>query len=433
MTETYLTAPLDARSAADLDAVGLRLALVDTADEGAFTEWIRADFRGFHARKPTDETLAEARGYLADRRTTAVYDDSVPNPSTTPRRPVGTVNSWVAPLTVPGGGTLDSWAISSVTVAPTHRRRGMATALLGAELRTAQSLGVPAAILTVSESVIYGRWGFGPATFATAWSVDAKRVRWAGGETPGRLAFTEPDEYRETGRRVLDRVMAGRAGEIGMTPYLADRLIGPLTGSSERDKHRLVRYDSPTGEPEGFVNFTVTETSDFVRHTVEVHYLAAATDAALTALWRFLLELDLVAEVKAWTRGVDEPLHALVSDVRGARVTALDDHLWVRILDVPAALAARGYERDGSLVLDVTDELGLADGRYRLTVTEGVGVVTATTDAPEVTLPVAALGSVYLGHDCARALAVAGRITGDTAALDRLFRTATPPRLSTWF
>lgn len=424
----YLTQPIDPTSERDLSAGGLRLTLVDTADPAAFDGWIRADFRGFHSERPKDEVLDEARGYLGGRRTTGVYDDAIPA-----REPVGTVNSWVAPLTVPGGARVDAWAISSVTVAPTHRRRGIARALLGGELRTAHALGVPLAILTVSESVIYGRWGFGPATFATAWNVDTKRVRWAGAETTGRLSFTDPEEYRETGERVLDAVMAGRPGEIGLEPYLAHRLIGPLKGDQQADKYRLVRYDSADGEPQGFVSYVVKGDDDFTRHTVEVNHLAAATDEALTALWRFLLDLDLVATVKVWTRGVDEPLPALVSDIRGARVTDLEDHLWVRILDVPAALQARTYERDGSIVIDVEDDLGIAAGRYRLTVEQGRGEVAPTDDPADVTLTVGALGSVYLGHDAARGLRLAGRIRGDATRLDSLFRTAVPPRLSTWF
>jgi predicted acetyltransferase len=428
VNQSYENAPVDEQSVTEISGAGLRIALVDTSDASAFDDWVRADLRGFHGGAPSKEVLEEARGNLADRRTTAVYDDGI-----APKIPVGTVNSWVAPLTVPGGDRVGSWAISSVTVAPTHRRRGIARALLGGELRTAHRLGLPLAILTVSESVIYGRWGFGPSTFASEWRVDTKRVRWAGGPTTGRLSFAEPDEYRETGRAVLDTVMAARPGEIGLSPYLADRLIGPLKDSEKPERFRLVRYDSPSGEPEGFVSFTLTGHDDFTRHTVEVNHLAAATDEALTALWRFLLELDLVAEVRVFVRGVDEPLPALVSDVRGAAVASIEDHLWVRILDVPAALTARRYERDGSLVLDVSDDLGFAAGRFRLTVADGAATVTETTDAADVTLPVASLGSVYLGHDFARALAVAGRIQGDVAALDRIFRTAVPPRLSTWF
>lgn len=428
MNQSHENAPVDEQSAHEVEEAGLRLALVNTSDVEAFDKWLRADQRGFHSGAPSKEVLQESREYLADRRTTAVYDDALPS-----KEPVGTVNAWVAPLTVPGGARVGSWAISSVTVAPTHRRRGIARALLGGELRTAHRLGLPLAILTVSESVIYGRWGFGPATFASDWRVDTKRARWAGGPTTGRLSFTEPDDYREAGYTVLDATMAARPGEIGLSPYLADRLIGPLKDSENPERYRLVRYDSPTGEPEGFVSFAVKGNDDFVRHTVEVNHLAAATDEALTALWRFLLELDLVAEVRAWGLGVDEPLPAMVTDIRGAAVSGIRDHLWVRILDVPAALTARRYERDGDLVLEVTDDLGLAGGRFRLSVTDGVATVTETADAPDVTLPVASLGSVYLGHDIARALSVAGRITGDATALDRLFRTAVPPRLGTWF
>lgn len=429
MGSPHLTQPLDDQSSRELAASELRYALVDTSDSEAFDGWIRADFRGFHGKEPSAETLGVARAGLAGRRTTGVYDDAVPA-----AEPVGTVNSWVAPLTVPGGARVGAWAISSVTVAPTHRRRGIATALLGGELRTARALGVPLAILTVSESVIYGRWGFGPATYASEWRVDTKRVRWAGPRTTGRLSFTTPEAYGETGTQVLDRVMAGRPGEIGLEPYLAERLIGPLKGDSDADRNRLVRYDSATGEPEGFVSFSLhDDPDDFVKHRVEVRHLAAATDDALRALWRFLLELDLVAEVHIHTRGVDEPLQALVSDPRGARVVSVQDHLWVRILDVPAALEARTYENDGELVLQVDDPLGFADGRYRFTVTGGAATVVATDNEPDVTLPAASLGSVYLGHDVAHGLAIAGRVHGDADALDRLFRTARPPRLSTWF
>ncbi|MGO4536963.1 GNAT family N-acetyltransferase [Leifsonia sp. 2MCAF36] len=424
----YRTIPLDDTSARELAATGLRYALVDAADPDALDGWIRADFRGFHGRRPSAEMLAGARENFAARRNIAVYDDEGPS-----REPVGTVNTWPAPLTVPGGARVDSWAISSVTVAPTHRRRGVARALLGGELRTAHALGLPLAILTVSESVIYGRWGFGPATWSTAWTIDTKRVRWAGGETTGRLSFAEPDEYAEIGERVLDRAMAGRHGEIGLQPYLAKRLIGPLPADPDAEKLRLVRYDSATGEPEGFVSYSLKGDDDFTRHTVEVRYLAAATPEAQRALWRYLLDLDLVAAVKVWTRGVDEPVQALVNDIRGARVTDLEDHLWVRILDVPAALQARTYEQDGSVVLDVADDLGFAAGRFRLTVRDGRAEVAPTDDPADVTLAVNALGSVYLGHDVARGLALAGRIEGDVDALDRLFRTAVPPRLSTWF
>lgn len=433
MTPSYLHAPVDLLSTQALTATGLRARLVDVGNEAEVSEWVRADFRGFHHGNPSQETVAEFRKDLAQVRTVGVYDPNAAN-----GWPVGTVASWVTDLTLPGGTRLASWAISSVTVAPTHRRRGMATALLEGELRTARAAGVPLAILTVSESVIYGRWGFGPATFATSWSVDTKRVRWVGGATPGTLSFTNPDEYANTANRVITKIMTERHGEIDtrVRPMAQRRLFVPLSGDEYPERHRLVRYDSPTGEPEGFINYMVEERPDYTQHRVTVEYLAATSDRALRALWRYVLELDLVSEVRVALRGVDEPVHALVSDVRGAKVTGVEDHLWVRILDVPAVLSARRYEADDTLVFEVTDEQEFTTGRYRLTVTEGVSTVEATDAEADATLAVSTLGSLVLGHRWAHQLALAEKIVAVPSVvdrIDRLFGTAVPPRLSTWF
>lgn len=424
---------MDPSSATTLARNGLRLVPVDTNDEEAFTEWLQADSRGFYESAPSQERLAQARDHQGLHRLEGVYDDTVPHST-----PVGTVSTWLTGLTLPGHTSADSWAISSVTVAPTHRRRGIATALLEGELRTAHSLGLPLAILTVSESVIYGRWGFGPATFATSWSIDTKRSRWSGGETPGQLSFTDPDSYRQTAKKVLNTVSTARAGEISMEldPGAAEGLIGPLKDVDDAGKHRLVRYDSPENVPEGFIHYSVEERTDFAQHLVEVHYLAATSDQALRALWRFVIELDLVSEVRATLRACDEPLRELVSDMRGAHTTAVEDHLWVRILDVPAALTARRYESDGEIVLNVTDAQQIANGRFQLTVVNGSARVVPATDEADIDLPVSALGSILLGHPLTQNLALSGKIAGTAeavAALDRLFRTAVPPHLSVWF
>lgn len=431
MTESYLSIPLDDHAAARLRDSGLRLDLVDTADDAAFDAWLAADARGFHDKRPSAAALAQQRELLRHRRTTGVYDETIPSSSS----PVGTVNSWPAPLTVPGPRAVDAWLISSVTVAPTHRRRGIATALLPAELRTAAALGLPVAALTVSESTIYGRWGFGPSTFASSWSIDTRRAGWAGPTTEGRLSFTTPEEFIKTGRTLLARQNAARAGEVGLSPYLADRTMTALEGASDADKYRLVRYDGPDGEPEGFVTYTISgDDSDYTSNSLDVVALVATTDAANTALWRYVIEMDLVGTVTASTRGVDEPLPWLVRDVRRARVTSVQDHLWTRILDVPAALEARGYERPGSIVLDVDDPLGFAAGRFRLDVdSDGSATVRPTEERADVSLPVGALASVYLGAPAAAGLAAAGRIEGDATALDTIFRTAVAPRLSSWF
>jgi GNAT superfamily N-acetyltransferase len=144
------TLPIDAESADRLAAKGLRLDLVDTADAAAFTAWLQAENRGFHMPRVAEKAIDEQFRLTGYRRTTGVWDATAADAAT----PVATVACWPTPLTVPGERSIPSWAISAVTVAPTHRRRGIARALLGAELRTAHRAGLPMAMLTVSEATI---------------------------------------------------------------------------------------------------------------------------------------------------------------------------------------------------------------------------------------------------------------------------------------
>jgi ribosomal protein S18 acetylase RimI-like enzyme len=146
----FTSAPLFQPSVDALAERGLSMQLIDTADVERFAPWHDALSRGFHGSRLEGETRDGLRAALAFRRTTGVYDAG----SHEPEVPVGTSNSWPASLTVPGERTLDAWAISCVTVAATHRRRGVARAMLEAELGTPAALGIPLAMLTVSESSI---------------------------------------------------------------------------------------------------------------------------------------------------------------------------------------------------------------------------------------------------------------------------------------
>src|SRR5690606_38343867 len=122
---------------------------------------------------------------LASQRTPAIWDNTPEGPG----MPVATVGSWPSELSVPGSATIPAWAISAVTVSPTHRRRGIAKALLESELRTANALGFPVAALTVSESTIYSRFGFAPAALSADYSIDTRRAVWTGPAASGRLQF----------------------------------------------------------------------------------------------------------------------------------------------------------------------------------------------------------------------------------------------------
>ncbi len=436
----YAAAPIDALSAERLAAKGLALALVDTSDVTAFSAWLQVENRGFHGGRLPQPKLDSQLPLIAHRRTTGVWDPE----SADPASPVATVSTWVMDLTVPGRASIPAWAVSAVSVSPTHRRRGIARALLEAELRTAVSLEVPVAILTVTEATIYGRYGFGASVMSADWTIDTKRARWIGPEASGSLCFVEPETLRENGYELVQRVRLQTPGQVEFGDLLWERLLG-FDGDPELAKDlRVVRYDDDTGELQGFAAYRVVDPGvDFTKHRLELGFLVSATDEAYSALWRFLLEMDLVSAISAPLRAVDEPLLWQLSDPRAVQRSGVREHLWTRILDVPVALAARRYSAPGAFVLDVSDDLGFADGLFLLTI-EADGSATVEPlegEAPDaaaaVALTVEDLGALYLGGVSPLVLVRAGRITelrpDSAAALEASFRSPVTPWLSIWF
>jgi predicted acetyltransferase len=173
---------------------------------------------------------------------------------------------------------------------------------------------------------------------------------------------------------------------------------------------------------------------DFVAHTLTVHHILTSSSDAYAAIWRYLLEVPLVATVKVEHQRVDEPVMWMITDMRAAKVTVWE-HQYLRILDVPAVLEARGYFADGEVIFDVSDPYGYAAGRWHLQVQDGVGRVTRAGDvseAPTLELGVAELSALYLGGVKAATLVGVGRV-GESIFADRLLATATTPFLSIWY
>jgi predicted acetyltransferase len=441
MSTDFRTAPIDATSAERLEAAGLRYGLVDTEDREAFAAWLQADMRGFHSGRPNHEELERQIAGLAYRRTTGVFDDRLTEPLT----PVGTVNSWIGEVTVPGNRTIPAWAISSVTVAPTHRRKGIARNLLEGELRTASALDVPLAMLTVSESSIYGRFGFATAAMVAEWRIDTKRAKWTGPTPGGRLQFVSLEQFRELVPGLFDRVRVTVPGEVPLWDLCWDQISGLASeDKAAAAKLRAVRYDDEKGKLQGLALYAVKEDpdGDFTKHVVEVHHLTTATPDAYAALWRYLLELDLVSEVRASLRSVDEPVRWMVSDMRAISIRP-EDHQYLRILDVKKSLEARSYAASAVIALVVTDELGFAQGRILLEIDgKGVGEVrpmqsVAPRGSAALALTVNELSAIYLGGVPVATLVAAGRIkelrSGSAAVVDGAFRSARTPSLSHWY
>lgn len=436
MTDAYLDLPVDEGSREALAAQGLDLRIVRGDDAEAFDGWCQALARGFLDPERNPQQLAAMRARAAERRRTGVFDPA----GAVPQQPVATIAGWPNEVSVPGG-MVPSWAISSVTVAPTHRRRGIARAMMEAELRTARALGLPMASLTVTESTLYGRYGFGPAADSAAWRVDTRRAGWIGPEPAGRLDFIARETFRRLGPELHERARTRWPGEAVMHAGQWDALAGTRTDAPDGEAIRAVQYTAPDGTVRGLLAYRVQENpDDFPRSTAHVSYLLAEDAAAYAALWRFVLGLDAIAEVRASELSVAEPLRWMIADQRAATVTVREHH-YLRLLDVPAALAARAYDASGVLALDVADPLGFAAGRWLVrTSTGGPAEVTPWTDAEApagatvLRTGIAELSSLYLGSVPIATLAAAGRVeTSDVGGAARLLGWHVPARLSFWY
>jgi len=424
--------PVDPASAARLADQHLTYRLIDTESDADTVAFLRADARGFLGAEPAEDEIAVDRAGVRDRRNIGVFAAE----SAIGDLPVATVNSWVTPLTVPGG-EIDMWAISSVTVSGTHRRRGIARALLEGELRAAASAGVAIAGLTVSEATIYGRYGFESAVPVARIAVDTRRAGWAAGTPAGRLEYIDRDSLKATLDAVHEVERTQRAGQIPGWDLRWGRMAGVASGNPAANKVRGVRYLDERGHVRGVMAYSLNEIPGAFRFEMSIAKLSSVTPDALTALWGFALQHDLVDRVTADLRPIDDPLPWLVKDRRGVELS-VHDHGWLRVLDAAAALRARVYRAPLDVVLRVDDPLGFTGGSLRLTVVNGRAEVSrsATPATVDASLDIGALSALYLGGVSAVQLRAAGRLDAAAevaASIDDAFRPTQAPALSIWY
>ncbi|MFI5806587.1 GNAT family N-acetyltransferase [Streptomyces sp. NPDC051561] len=406
--------------------------------EAEFPDWMRAKGTGFlMADRITEEDVALRLGRTDLSRTLGAFEAG---------RCVATYRSFEQQLTVPGGQFVAAGAVTSVTVSPTHRRRGLLGRMIRDDLAKARDRGEVVATLIAAEYPIYGRYGFGHATSTVEWEIDTHRTgldpRWAGPECGGRVDLVEPEDVRKSGPELHERLRARKPGAIDRrTAWWEDR-TGLTSFSSEPYKAAFYAVyrapESAGGEVEGLVKYGADDKWGDGKqplNTVQVHDLIATTPAAERALWRYLCSIDWVAKVRTGYRAPDDLVPELLPDPRAARVVTSADWLWVRVLDVVRALEARTYSAGGgarSVVLEVADPLGLAGGRFRLDVSaDGAGRCVATEEAAELALDVRELGALYLGGRSAERMLALGQVReagpGAAARVDALFRTPREP------
>ncbi|MGM1059205.1 GNAT family N-acetyltransferase [Saccharothrix sp. Mg75] len=346
---------------------------------------------------------------------------------------IGTVQSFPSAMAVPGGAVVPHAAVSRVGVRADWTRRGVLNALQRAQLSALRSAGDVVASLRASETEIYGRYGYGVASRYKLLKVDRRRAA-PRSRVAGRVRLVGAEEGERVARELFAGLSPRRAGTIARWPGW-----WALNVRRTADEENLrVAVRSSGGVDDGYVIYKVTpgvhEASDEKPTSLSVLDLWAGSAEAWADLWLFVLGVDLVREVVAFGRPVDEPVEWLLGDRRACRVVDLEDESWLRLLDVPAALAARAYRDAPPVVVGVRDAyLPENSGSYRVSA-EGV---VRTGEAADVTLDVDALASVYLGDVSFRALAGTRRLVvgtpGAAVRADAVFGVDEVPWSGTYF
>ncbi|MGW4383291.1 GNAT family N-acetyltransferase [Kitasatospora sp. NPDC004531] len=406
-----------------------------TRDELAV--WDRAIARGF-LRPHVAEATEWREALFEPGRMQAAFDHTDPTPDGP--RCVATFRSFDTELTVPGGARIAVDAVTGVTVNSTHRRRGLLSGMMRHDLNAARERGLPAAILIAAEYNIYGRFGFGPATRSTGWQVDVLRSGGLRAHLPvhrgHRIDFATLEEVRRLGPELHERWRPTQPGAIGRPTAWWQLRTGEidLPGFEWKEGFTAL-HRTADGTVTGLINYTVDDKFDgaYPDCPLNVRDFLALDQESANALWAFAFSVDWVRHVTAPHLRPDDPLPLLLNDPRGARRHGDDsDFTWLRLLDLPAAFAARTCTAPGRLVLDVTDPEGWTAGRWALEAApDGTGRLTPTRDAADLALGVDVLGTLYLGGDTAIRLADAALLTeltpGAAARADALLRPARAP------
>jgi predicted acetyltransferase len=376
----------------------MELRALDPSEIGAFD---RAIVGAFHNDLADEDAALYAKLHAPER--TLVWVDG--------GRIVGGSASFRRELTVPGG-TVPAAAVTGVGVQPTHRRRGLLTALMRRQLdELHERFGDPVAILWASEAAIYPRFGYGLATWAARLRVrtDAARLRADLDASAGPDEVRAPSDVIDALRERHERVRVERAGMLDRPAAWWDATLhDPERRRAGASALRAVLVE------DGYALYAV-RSSDAHRETV-VRELVAATAPGAVALWAFLLGLDLVSELVCERAASDEPLPHALAHADAAELTLMPG-LWLRLVDVGAALAARRLDPAADVVVGVSDAYcPWNEARFTL---DG----SRTAAAPDLVLDAEALAAAYLGGTAVTALAAAGRVEermpGAAAAMTR--------------
>jgi predicted acetyltransferase len=359
------------------------------------------------------EGLEHERKLIEFDRTIAALDG---------RQMVGSASAYSVRLTVPGGSAAAA-GITLVSVLPTYRRRGILTSFMAWLLADAVRRGEAVAILFATEASIYGRFGFGMASTHQRLKFSRGEGKLAAGsEAQGRgtprIREAEPQAARADLASVFDAALPRQPGMLARDAKWWDHILGdpPAMRPAGNSPLRCVIAEDDAG-PRGYALYRTQLTwgeDQLAAGTLRIRELTATDPAATAALWSDLLSRDLTSEFIAQMRPIDDPVLAMLADPRRSR-PAPADGLWLRLVDLRAALCQRRYSAATDLVLEVSDQfLGTNAGRWRLRTagpdSSEPAACDRTGEPADLRLSVQALGAGFLGAPRVGQLAAAGHI-----------------------
>ena len=385
--------------------------------EDEFQEWSRTEARGFsfHA---TEDYIRRSRSVAELDRSFGAFEGG---------QTVGATTTRTSGITIPGGMAGLGY-IDDVSVLPTHRRLGILTRMMRAQLDQIHERGEPFAALTASESTIYERFGFGIASWSNEWSIDRHHTAMKlPPNAGGRVSYIDAETARSEWPKLHRRISRTR---MGMVRYNSAYWRLALWDSEEQRRGASEFFHVAhvrEGQIDGLCSYRIREDE------VLVAFLLGVGAEVEAELWRYCFGIDLMTTIKAFVRPVDDPLPWRLVDRRRLRQSS-GDHMWLRLIDVKAALEARRYESVGVITLKVSDNFcPWNDGVYTLEAGRDGAVYVSTDGTPDLYLSASDLAAVYLGGTSISTLVRAGRVNAEgKAALDladRMFRTQRAP----WF
>jgi predicted acetyltransferase len=383
-----------------------------------YERWIRSTEVAFGSRV-TDAQLERWRPLFDPERALAAFDGD---------RIVGTAGSDSMTLTVPGA-TVEMAGVVAVGVQPTHRRRGILRAMMLRQLAECRDRGHAIAGLWASESAIYGRFGYGMSAPTAEVEIERAHARFRGedDEPPGRVELVDRERALQVLPEVYERIRPAWPGFSSFSPARWRALLEDLEEFGGEGTTFFIAVHDTDGTADGIAMYRLKRewTEGMARGTNTVRSLLATNPGAETALWRFCVGIDLMSNVVAWPVPIDVPVWHRLADPRRLKIR-VQDGLWLRLLDVPSALAARRYSASGRLVIGVRDDvLDWVGGAYELDVRPDGAACRRASEEPDLVLEARDLSATYLGAVRFSTLARAGLVRGDADAIglaDAMFR-----------